>query len=329
MDYTAKSVILPLVENEIYCQNHRFCLQNTYNSAWFAPHYMHELLCFIKIKIIKMCITSSRSILDNTFIGVWDINHKIYGFRHVLAYQNRVQNLDEGPNCMLLHIQSSKEIKPDWIIDTSKDQNFLTELFDIIVPPIPEGTQEDWMSLPKERNNFVVERGVYHIAILNNLSDSSVQETLNQIPKPKLPNIKMELISFFKENFKGFPLLLCCFDNKDAKQAAPILLHYPPIHSNNLMVNTIDSHGGIPQIDKNIMFHQKIIIGSSKDDFSTTIKAPYNEVPKNFHPQLTEYLPKYVAAIDLWAEFKGHNKDINISLDDIHQKKFHLLNYLY
>jgi len=266
-----------------------------------------------------MCITSSRSILDNTYIGAWDINHPTFGYRHVLAYQNRVKNLAKGPNCMLLHIQSKEEIKPEWIIDTSYAPTFLTAIYDEI-DPIPKNDGIAWMSSPTERPNYVIERGVYNIAILNNLSPEIIDATLKQIPTHKLPSLENGLIQFFKDKFPNFPLLLCCFDNKDAQQASPILIHFPPLFPEKLMLNTIDSHGGIPDTEKKVGFHQKLIVGSYKCKNKLGIKL-YKYFSEHLYQALEEFLPKFATVTDLLHFFNGPNKDICVDVKNIHENK--------
>lgn len=264
-----------------------------------------------------MCITSSKSILDNTYIGVWDIDHPDFGYRHVLSYQNRVKNLSDEPNCMLLHIQSKEGIQPEWLIDTTDYKDFLTELYEIIDPTFEE--EGNWMSASREIRNYVVEMGVYHIAILNDLSESGLEASLSQIPSEKLPAISLELISFFKNHFPDFPLLLCCFNNKDALQAAPIMVHYPPKHPEKLMANTLDSHGGLPQVGEEIHFHQKIVFGSYKS--STELKRPYVEITEPDKELLLnpikEFLPKFISAFDFEGTPQLPNKDICIEIDSI------------
>lgn len=264
-----------------------------------------------------MCITSSRSILDNTYIGAWDINHPTHGYRHVLAYQNRVKNLSQGPNCMLLPIQSAQPIHPDCLIDTTEQPDFLTDLYEVVYPT---GLENDgnWMSWEDETTNYVVEQGVYHIALLNDCSEEAVERTLKQIPATKLPKLTTELLDFFRANYTDFPLLLCCFDNKAAQQATPILVHYLPRFPEVLMANALDAHDGIPKIGQQISFHQKIILGSYKKDPAPN-KKPYTKIPANFYPALRAFLPEYATTIDLLHRFNGPNNDFCFPLQELHQ----------
>lgn len=264
-----------------------------------------------------MCITISKSVLDCTHIGVWDIDHPEYGYRHVLAYQNRVRNLSEEPNCMLLHIPSRAAIKPEHLIDTTGHVDLLTELYEYL-DPAPENTMM-WMGdePAKDRPNYVVEMGVYHIAILNHLTADGLASALSQIPQHKIPEIGNDFIDFFNSHFPGFPLLLCCFDTTEAAQAAPVMVHYAPLFPDKLMANTLDAHGGLPKIDRLLDFHQNIIFGTCKEPKGDN---PYaKQIPGDFHPELAGFLPDTVSVLDLtpFASINLPNKDICIDLKSV------------
>lgn len=259
-----------------------------------------------------MCITSGEARLNNTYVGAWDIEHPDYGYRHVLAYQNRVTNLEEGANCMLLHIPSAQPIEPDWVLDTSEDIDFLKNLYEFLSPqPLSRGFTRS------SEPNYVVERGVYHIAILNDLTETALEKTLQQIPAHKLPKIDWRLMEFFKTTYPNFPLLLCCFNNKDTKEASPILVHFPPLYPDELMLNTIDSHGGIPNTKRSLNFHQRLIVGSCKKP--AELAVPYRMLPQNFTNSLDAFLPDYAVAIELDKGSEFPNQDICIGLETIHE----------
>ena len=260
-----------------------------------------------------MCITSGEARLNNTYVGAWDIEHPEYGYRHVLAYQNRVTNLEEGANCMLLHIPSTQAIEPDWVLDTSENMDFLRNLYEFLSPqPSNRG-----FATRSFEPNYVIERGVYHIAILNDLTEAALEATLEQIPAHKLPKIDWDLLEFFKTAYPNFPLLLCCFNNKDTKEASPILVHFPPLYPDELMLNTIDSHGGIPNPKRSLNFHQRLIVGSCKKP--AELVQPYRALPKNFTSSLDAFLPDYAIAVAIAREQKFPNQDICIDLKTVHE----------
>ena len=201
-----------------------------------------------------MCVTTLEARLSKTRIGVWDVMHPEYGYRHVVAYQNSVQNLSDGANCMLLHIPSKTALSPDCMINTENDVELLVEMeYSVFGRPRGFGGK-----------NHIVEMGVYHIALLNDFSENVIESTLQLIPEQKRPELSKEILDFYNQTFPGFPLALCCFNNKDAKKASPILLHYDPKYPDTFMFNTLDSHGGVPDLNEPVLFHQTIITGSYK-----------------------------------------------------------------
>ena len=234
-----------------------------------------------------MCVTTLEARLSKTRIGVWDILHPDFGYRHVLAYQNNVQNLSDGANCMLLHIPGNGPLEAECIINTENDLELLVNMETSI--------------LGKSRNasfsNHIVEMGVYHIALLNDLSEISIQNTLQQIPQEKRPELPKEIIAFYNKTFPGLPLALCCFNNKDAKKASPILLHFDPKYPDTFMFNTLDSHGGIPDLNEKVVFHQTIITGSYQLEKEGNGFKPFNF--KNVSENLLAWLPKFGTAVKI------------------------------
>ena len=125
-----------------------------------------------------MCVTSATAHLNNTVVGGWDIQHPTYGYRHVLAYQNAPKNLASGANCMLLHIPTTTDLVPSDLVDTSSYPELLYDIVKTLIPPPPENTR----SLGVSPKNHVIEMGVYHVALLNDLSSTALKGVLNQIP---------------------------------------------------------------------------------------------------------------------------------------------------
>lgn len=95
-------------------------------------------------------------------------------------------------------------------------------------------------------------------------------------------------------------------------------MHYPPQFAATLMVNTLDAHGGLPEVGKPILFHQKIVIGSYKQR-QEDVEKPYMPIASNFYPARQAFLPQYALAIDLLYQFKGPNKDLCFPVQALHQ----------
>ena len=248
-----------------------------------------------------MCVTSLEAELSKTRIGAWDIDHPAYGYRHVLCYQNQARSLVEAPNCMLLHIPSVEALGPESIINTENDLQLLIELER---PHFP-------VFRGKFGINHVVEMGVYHIAILNNPSPEGLKQALKLIPENKRPKIDSELVQFYTRQFPGFPLVLCCFNNQDSRMASPIMLHFNPVRPEVFMFNTLDSHGGIPELKEDLRFHQTIITGSYK--IREACKRFKKFDLKNVSEALHEWIPDFGTAFKINKTLP--NRDVLIDID--------------
>ena len=247
-----------------------------------------------------MCITTLAAELKKTRIGVWDVLHPTFGYRHVLAYQNNPQNLSDQSNCMLLHIPSKEPLTPDCIINTENDVEFLMQM-EKPFSPIVRGELKSF-------DNHIIEMGVYNIALLNDISATAVEETLQQIPVGKRPEIPAAFLDFYKETFPRFPLILCCFNNKDTKNASPIMIHFKPKYPDVFMFPTLDSHGSVPNLREKVWFEQTLITGSYQlqkegNGFQSFELESVSE-------ELLPWLPKYGTAVKLDTQLS--NKDILI-----------------
>ena len=250
-----------------------------------------------------MCITALKANLVNTYIGVWDINHPTFGYRHVLAYQNTPKNLAATPNCMLLHIPTKQPLRPSDLLDTSKDPFFLEQMAQSALPPNLSAVRGVESTAP----NFVLEMGIYHIALLNQVDYNSWLEVQSSIPARKQPIIQEGFLEFYAKHFPSFALMICCFDNRDAKKASPIMVHYTPQFPNVFHFPTIDSHGAIPRLDTEQAFHQIIVTGSQqlKKKGNGFKYFDLGRVSKVLRP----FIPTIGAALDL-NQTKGPNLDL-------------------
>ncbi|MCP4441824.1 MAG: hypothetical protein GY810_23200 [Aureispira sp.] len=140
-------------------------------------------------------------------------------------------------------------------------------------------------------SNYIHEMGVYHIAILNNLDKA--QETLEQVPKEKRPNIPQDYINFYKEQFPDYPLLICCFSSRDIEEVSPIIVHYTPQKPNEFRLPNIEGHGELPVLGESFEGERTFFVGSS---FDKTIYGKENISDygvNNKCPHLLPFMPKY------------------------------------
>lgn len=252
-----------------------------------------------------MCITTGNARLSGTIVGAWDIQHPKFGYRHVLAYQNRPSNLSDKPNCMLLHIPAAEVILPEHIVDTSKEpaSDFLEAM---VLSKEGKTVQRSRGSRGISAPNFVHKMGIYHIAILND--PAQYQAVLAQIPEDKRPDIPEAFIDFYRRTFYQYPLLLCCFNNRESEAASPIVVHFAPKESEVFMLPVIEAHGTIPQLGTPMYGDRTIVVGSCD-----LHKAKRHII--KFNQLLPEFQPKFGFVEQIQGTFS--NADILIYKQDL------------
>lgn len=242
-----------------------------------------------------MCVTSASATLESTIVGAWEIEHPSYGYRHVMAYQNVPTNLADTPNCMLLHLPAAEPLLPEYLLDTSECPMLLVQMANSMV-----SRSFATMSVPQKV--YVVEMGIYHIVLLNEKTPEALEAALKQVPSEKRPIISAELLQFYASRFPEYPIVLACFNNRDSKQASPIMLHFKPIDPLHLFFNLLEGHdGAAPDLNRLVKRHQAIIAGSSivhSNELRFSIPFRGNEVPEHLLP----FLPSLIEVEHLAGE---------------------------
>lgn len=231
-----------------------------------------------------MCVTSANAALTSTIVGAWEIEHPSYGYRHVMAYQNTPKNLADTPNCMLLHLPAAEPLLPEYLLDTADCPLLLVHMAN-------SKLSRDLSSRSvAPQSVYVVEMGIYHVVLLNEKTPAALAEALAQIPLEKRPVIAPELLGFYATQFPDYPIVLACFNNKDSKQASPIMLHFKPAQPTQLFYNLLEGHdGGAPELNRLVKRHQTIIAGSNiaqPDHTQFYIEYQGYGVPEHLRPFL-------------------------------------------
>lgn len=185
-----------------------------------------------------MCITTARAELSKTKIGL--IADYITRLHH-LFYANNVQNLSDGPNCMILPIPG--QIKK--LHDTTPYNKFMDEL-DRAFPP-RQMRSSDSRSLSASKSITIEQVGAYTVVRCESIDANAIQKALETLPENIQPKIGLPLLKWYEEFYgKGHQLILCCFNNKELKQAQPVYVEYVPINFSIGFFPGADSHDGNP-----------------------------------------------------------------------------------
>lgn len=212
-----------------------------------------------------MCVSALEASFSATTIYAGWLDHPEHGVIHVFGYQNRPANLADGPNAMLLHLPA-ESLNSRQFIPATTDPRLLDRLATACLPSAPvsagAGTAVDWMGAGEVE---VFDHDVYTVVLATN--PRLIPEALNQVPANRRPAIGEDLLDFYATRFPAHVILLCCFDNADARKAAPLLLWYRPTDPDTLFMPAVDAHtGGPPRLGEPVPRDHTLVFASGLAD---------------------------------------------------------------
>src|SRR5690242_16809493 len=80
-----------------------------------------------------MCVSSGPATFGGTTIYLGQRNHPVFGPIFVVGYENRVANLSQGPNAMLLHFPA-QEMSQKHFESTDHSGRILADMREAIAP---------------------------------------------------------------------------------------------------------------------------------------------------------------------------------------------------
>lgn len=201
-----------------------------------------------------MCVTAAPAALASTVVYA----HCLPSGRHVLGYANTAINLSDGPNMMLLHVPTSS-LHPDALVDTSNAPNVLN---DMVTALRPRSLSRATMGA-SGGSVYVIAYGIYTVVMADQAS--LIPSALHQVPPSRRPRIdqrQLDLLDWYDQLWPDWSFMACCFNNRDARRATPILLSYDPLWPGLLFAPGIDCHtGGIPDLDSHVHRDHWVIWG--------------------------------------------------------------------
>ncbi len=162
------------------------------------------------------------------------------GEEHVLIYKNTVRSRASEPNAMLLHFPAVPgTMSQDSVLPTDTCGGIVDEMIVALMPQTRGGGHPAAV---------VFDTGVYTVVLAED--PRAIPPALGRVPERKRPPINEPLFDWYAETFSDWPVALCCFDNADAVEAAPMMWRYRPRNPRLLFYPALDSHtGGIPELD--------------------------------------------------------------------------------
>lgn len=194
-----------------------------------------------------MCVTLGPALLSRTNIYVGEAM-KDGELVHVLAYQNRVSNLAPNgqPNAMMLPFPAVPGTMTDRnVIDCTPFPHFLEEM----AQPIVERYQDysAFLGALSPEEPLVFEVGVYTVVMADHAA--AMADGMGRVAPERRPTLPRGFFQQFAEWYPGCTFALCCFSNREALQAAPLLWFYQPTNPEQLFAPTLDAHdGNLPRV---------------------------------------------------------------------------------
>jgi hypothetical protein len=251
-----------------------------------------------------MCVSISEAEFKGTSIYIGE--KTIYGTNyHVLGYQNEVVNNSDQPNAMILHFPSRVPMTQENILDTENCPNIFKDMQRAATPVTRGG-----FSQPANANVQIFDSGIYTIVLANDAN--LIPEALNQIPEHKRPPLNLEIFDFYATHRSGFQIALCCFNNKDAKKAAPMFWYYIPTVPTLFILPGLDAHdGGLPKQEK-IKRDHKLYFGS---DLFDNFVGDFIDYSDKIPAKTKQFLPDRIISKNIYdytdnGDFCEHANDI-------------------
>ncbi len=248
-----------------------------------------------------MCVTNAAAHLYGTTILSSTANHPVTGKPiYVLGYENVVVNRAEGPNAMLLHFPGAGMTKEN-VVDTTA---FPTVLASLRARAIDANTDHRMRSrgMSKSAPVEIFRHGIYTVILTADAS--AIPEALEQVPVDCRPQINEDLYHWYGKKFPGWSFALCCFNNKDAARATPLLWWYEPIEGELPFIPMLDAHtGSVPNLRSEV-YRDHYIVTGGREPGPGLHPMTYRE---NLSPFAAAILPTYIDGKAVLGRFPNHD----------------------
>lgn len=206
---------------------------------------MHTKLHFQRNLVYspRMCVTFFESKLSDTILYAAETERG--GRRvHVMAYQNRAQNLAKGPNAMLLPIPAAAPLSADNTLDMRIYSGILGDYVATYGHYQPSRIRWANTSLYKTgaAEAQVFDSGSYTVVLAKDAR--VIPAALARVPENRRPAPNRAIFSAYARYYPGWHMALCCYDG--AIEAEPLVFWYEPLFPDRLFAPALDAHDGNP-----------------------------------------------------------------------------------
>ena len=224
---------------------------------------------------------------------------------HVMGYQNRAKNRAPGPNAMLLALPAKGHFGQEHFLDMRSCRSAMD---DMVTALEPRGRPKNLETFGTRGPAQVFNHDIYTVVVATDAH--SIPAALERVPIAKRPRLKPELFDYLAR-CKERQFVLCCFDNRDAAKAAPLVAYYEPLYPETLVAPAIDGHDGGAPLNGEVMVDHWLIFGTS-DPLATGARVRYRDTLPASHEGL---LPAVVTGREL--KMPMYNGDFAVLADRV------------
>lgn len=260
-----------------------------------------------------MCCSLHPAKLTNTILYAAETVHQ-GNIVHVLGYQNRAENLFNGPNAMLLPIPSDIPMGPDNMLDTTAAKSVLKDYANAVRAQHQRLSRGMTKSLGFGDDRVqVFDKGGYTVALADDAK--SLTGALSRIPENRRPSVNAEIFAAYDYFYPKWKMALCAWDG--ALEAAPLLWWYQPKTAESLFMPALDAHDGrAPKLGSDVSMDHTLIVGS--------VVAPPKEngIDVVFTDMIPAHLKPFLATTVVGQEvtkMRLKNGDFSAKVADIHK----------
>lgn len=213
-----------------------------------------------------MCVSAQPAIFKGTRIYHGIIRNGVPGFsaRQLTAvgiYSNNAQSL-AGPNAMLLAIPTLEPMTERNFLDTTQCPRILDDMVRALTPQ-SKSLSMGMRGGGDDSGVLVFDVGLYTMVVAPQATQ--ILGALNRVRLDRRPTVNGDLLEFYDLAYPGWSIVLCCFNNAQAKQSGPVMFWYLPIHGDNHYWPALDCHtGDAPDIHEMVDTDHFLIASSDR-----------------------------------------------------------------
>lgn len=268
-----------------------------------------------------MCCTLEPAELSKTILYAGDAT--IDGqYRHVLGYQNRAENLFDGPNAMILPFPAVGKMGPENVIDVTGGKDVLSNMaasFQIRL--LSRRSSDSLKSASFGSYVEVFDSGDYTIVLADDARD--IPQVLHRVSENKRPRLNKQVFEAYAKWYPNWPIALCCFEAKKAVENQPLLWWYLPQQHDQLFLPAVDGHTGhAPNLKANVYRDHTLVVGTSKVTaqlLSQGHKVYYSKADQH-SADLKKYLPTHIIGSEVKTQTL--NNDFRVRTANVHEARF-------